>query len=70
MDINGTLDVDAGTFDINGLTLNCYDNVNVNNGGILHLLNNSTLALHLSELHVNNGGWLMAIATAGNDMSS
>ncbi|MCD4731077.1 MAG: hypothetical protein K8R74_10775, partial [Bacteroidales bacterium] len=68
LDITGNLEVDAGQFDLYGHTLNCYGDVNVNNGGMINLQTTSVLALdNLSELHVNSGGSLTTIGSIVNE---
>ncbi|MCB0821917.1 MAG: exo-alpha-sialidase [Bacteroidales bacterium] len=61
--VNGDMSVNDGTLDLNELTTYCYGNINLNDGGTLYTGENATLALdNGSEMHVNNGGWLLAVS--------
>jgi len=66
LDINGNLQIDSGTFDLNGNTVDA-NNVNVNNGGTLIVDEGAILQLNdADELAVNNGGTLEVLGTSGN----
>ena len=68
LEIEGELIVDEGTLSLNANTLNCYGDININNGGILNVNDNSVLALdYLSYLHANSGGTLNLLGSSGNE---
>ncbi|MCD4731087.1 MAG: hypothetical protein K8R74_10825 [Bacteroidales bacterium] len=68
LDIEGELIVDEGTLSLNANTINCYGDININDGGILNVNDNSTLALDAgSYLHTNTGGIFQIIGSLGNE---
>jgi hypothetical protein len=66
--VNGNFTINNGSFDLNGNELECFGNVDVNNGGNMSIGENSTLKLdNGSVLAVNPGGEIEVVGSAGNE---
>ncbi|MCF8367854.1 MAG: glycoside hydrolase [Bacteroidales bacterium] len=65
LEVNGLFDLNDGSFMVDGNTMNCYSDVNVN-GGTLYVNDNSSLQMdNNTGLYVNAGGMLNAVGSSG-----